>query len=524
MNLKTFARRALVVVAVTTSLAAAGNAHADNSAVVPAPRSGSVLATAAAPTAPRSPTATPRNTAVKLAWLTPSSNGGAKINKYRVQRATSAKGPWKTIATPTVRRYRVTGLTNGKRYYFRIAAHNAAGWSTPSKVISAVPRTVPTAPRSPTATPGNTTVKLSWLRPSSNGGAKINKYRVQRATSKSGPWKTIATPTTRYHTASGLTNGKRYYFRIRAHNSVGWSKPSTAVKAVPHTVPNAPLSLVATPGNSSVKLNWDPPAWSGGAKVNKYMVQHAALGSWHNLTSTTELTYTATQLYNGSPYDFRVLAHNPAGWGTPSLPVQAVPFTNPAAPLKLTATSGKDWINLTWNPPLGDGGRPIDSYLVYRATSLDGTYSYVKYTQNLSYLETPLAAGTAYYYKVFACNPAGCGPSSNVVSANVPTLPSKPACGATQLYGPGSDWVRVQLTPPADNGGAPILDYKVHIDYDKVYATAQPAGNATTFDIYMPYDISGQPYNGHYSYNVFCAARNAAGVGPEHGSNFWMEP
>jgi predicted phage tail protein len=160
MNLKNFARRALVVLAVTTPLAA-GHAQADNSAVVHAPRSHNVLATVAAPTAPRSPTATPRNAKVRLAWLAPTSNGGAAINKYRVQRAASATGPWKTIAKPTVRRYRAGGLANGKRYYFRVAAHNAAGWSTPSKVVSAVPRTVPTAPVSPVATPGNTSAKLA---------------------------------------------------------------------------------------------------------------------------------------------------------------------------------------------------------------------------------------------------------------------------------------------------------------------------------------------------------------------------
>jgi LPXTG-motif cell wall-anchored protein len=71
MNLKNLARRALAVVAVTTTLAAAGNARADNIVTTPSQNTDTVLATAVVATAPRSPTATPGNTTVKLVWLEP---------------------------------------------------------------------------------------------------------------------------------------------------------------------------------------------------------------------------------------------------------------------------------------------------------------------------------------------------------------------------------------------------------------------------------------------------------------------
>jgi predicted phage tail protein len=514
----THAETAPTITPVTVLAAPAATAAAD------APTPSGTLAAVTAPTAPRSLTATPRNAKVKLTWLAPASNGGAAINKYRVQRA-RAGGAWKTIAYPTTRRYTATGLTNGIKYSFRVRAHNTAGWSKPSTVVKAVPRTVPTVPRSPTATPANTTVKLAWLAPKSSGGAAINKYAVQRSVSTGGPWKSVAYPTTRSHTAKGLTNGTTYYFRIRAHNAAGWSKPSTVVTAVPRTVPSAPQSLVATAGENTVTLSWKPPLNTGGAKID-YTVQMPNFGAWTDIASTTALTYTATQLYNGTPYDFRIVAHNAAGFGAPSTAVKAVPFTTPAAPMKLAATSGKDWINLTWNPPLGDGGRPVQNYLIYRSPSLNGPYSFIKYTQNLSHLETPLAPGTAYYYKVYACNVAGCGPQSNIASANVPTLPSQPAtCQATQLYGPGSDWVRVEWTPPVNNGGAPVLDYKIRISSNSiVYATAQPLGNQTSVDIYMPHDIGPGPFNGYYPYYVTVGARNAAGAGPECGFNLSMYP
>jgi predicted phage tail protein len=539
VNLTNHLRRSVVAAAVATTVigGVAGTTHADTAptmtpvTVLTAPADASTpsgtLAALTAPTAPRSLTATARNAQVKLAWLAPASNGGATINKYRVQRA-RAGGPWKTIAYPTTRHYTATGLTNGIKYYFRVVAHNAAGWGPSSTAVKAIPRTVPTVPRSPTAKPGNTTVKLAWLAPSSNGGAAINKYAVQRSMSTGGPWKTVAYPTTRSHTAKGLTNGTKYYVRIRAHNTAGWSKPSTVVTAVPYTVPSAPLSPVATPGNSTVTLTWLAPSSDGGAAID-YTVQTPNSGVWTDIASTTGLTYTATNLWNGTPYTFRVVAHNTAGFGAPSTAVQAVPFTSPAAPLNLTATSGKDWINLTWNPPLGDGGRPVQGYWIYRATNLNGPYGQIKYTQNRSYLEPGLAPGTAHYYKVYACNVAGCGPQSNIVSANVPTLPSQPAsCHATQLYGKGSDWVHVEWTPPSNSGGAPILNYSIRVtDFGiqaTVYKTTQPAGNATATDISMPADTGASEQSGKYYYSVWVEAKNAAGVGPSCADSLVMEP
>jgi hypothetical protein len=49
-------------------------------------------------------------------------------------------------------------------------------------------RTVPSAPRSPTATPRPRAVRLTWTAPRSSGGAAVTDYVVQRATRRAGPW------------------------------------------------------------------------------------------------------------------------------------------------------------------------------------------------------------------------------------------------------------------------------------------------------------------------------------------------
>jgi predicted phage tail protein len=457
-----------------------------------------------APTAPRAPVATPANTRVKLTWRRPSSNGGATIDKYVVRRATSKSGPWTKIAYPTSRSYMAIGLTNGTRYYFRIRAHNRAGWGPSSTAVDAVPRKVPTAPRSPVATPGNGSVKLTWRRPSSNGGATINKYRVRRATSSTGPWTNIAYPKTRSHTAIGLTGGTRYYFRIAAHNAAGWSPPSTVVNAVPLPQPSAPRSPTVTPGNESAPLTWLAPSSTGGSPIDKYAVQQApsAGGPWTTISEPTTLNYTATALTNGTPYYFQVAAHNAAGWGPYSTVVTSIPMTVPTAPQTPSAQGGDASVTLAWLAPSNTGGATVDRYEVQQATSGGGPWATIAEPTTLGHSATGLSNGTSYFFQVRAHNAAGWGPYSTVASAipmTVPSAPYKPQATA----GDGS----VQLTwgSPPSNGGSAIDGYKV------TRATNWWAGPWTTYPAgkALSYNFTGLANGTTYFFRVW--AHNAAG-------------
>jgi predicted phage tail protein len=416
MNPKNWARRAVVSVAVATILGAAGSAEAGTVVPTQAPRSATLSLTATVATAPRSPVARPRAAAISLAWRAPSRRGGARVDKYRVQRATSATGPWRTVATPTVRRYRVTGLRNGTRYYLRVAAHNSAGWSRPSRIVNAVPRTVPVAPMSPTAVPGNTTVKLAWLAPGDNGGAAVDAYRVQRAASATGPWTTIATPTTRSHTVVGLTNGTRYYFRVAAHNPAGWGPPSTVVNASPRTVPSAPLAPWAGRANAAVGLVWSAPSGTGGAAVDKYEVQQAlsANGPWASVGTTGELSYVVNDLINGIRFHYRIRAHNPAGWGPFSSVVSAVPITVPTEPLNCSANQwlATDTFLAGWQTPSSNGGAPIEWYRfeLWQNGVLQHYWVVPPIAGYQQALSRQLPADGGYEARVAALNAAGQGP------------------------------------------------------------------------------------------------------------------
>jgi hypothetical protein len=77
-----------------------------------------------------------------LTWIAPARNGGARISDYVIKRSTSRRGPWRTVPdrVSTARRFTVTGLTNGTRYFFRVAARNAAGRGAASVTVSTTPR------------------------------------------------------------------------------------------------------------------------------------------------------------------------------------------------------------------------------------------------------------------------------------------------------------------------------------------------------------------------------------------------
>ena len=61
------------------------------------------------------------------------------------------------------------------------------------------------------------------------------------------------------HTVTGLTNGTRYTFKVRAENDIDPGPASNEAVATPVTVPSTPQSFTATAGNGKVRLDWSAP-------------------------------------------------------------------------------------------------------------------------------------------------------------------------------------------------------------------------------------------------------------------------
>ncbi len=100
---------------------------------------------------------------------------------------------------------------------------------------------VPSVPNIGPTTAGDTLAIVNWTAPASNGGAVITGYRVQVATSESGVYAdaegdcaftSAGISTAVICTATGLTNGTEYFFKVAAINSVGMGSYSSASSGV----------------------------------------------------------------------------------------------------------------------------------------------------------------------------------------------------------------------------------------------------------------------------------------------------
>jgi len=89
---------------------------------------------ATAPGAPLSPTGTPGNTVATIAFLPPSSDGGAPVSGYTASCTTGG-----IAATGTTSPLTVTNLTNGVGYTCSVTASNAIGTGPASATVSVTP-------------------------------------------------------------------------------------------------------------------------------------------------------------------------------------------------------------------------------------------------------------------------------------------------------------------------------------------------------------------------------------------------
>ena len=131
--------------------------------------------------------------------------------KYEVYRATSKSGTYKLIKTTTSTSFTNTSATAGKTYYYKVKAI-ASSSSANSAYSEVVSRTCDLARP-------EITVKLSSKGNPSLSWDKVDgavKYEVYRATSKSGTYKLIKTTTSTIFTNTSVTEGKTYYYKVKA--------------------------------------------------------------------------------------------------------------------------------------------------------------------------------------------------------------------------------------------------------------------------------------------------------------------
>ena len=301
-----------------------------------------------------------------LSWSAPASNGGAAISDYLVEYNSGSGWTTFTRSASTATTVRVTGLTNGTSYSFRVSAINSAGTSTPSTTSASVLiATVPGAPTSLTTTAGNSRVDLAWSAPASNGGAVISDYLVEYNSGSGWTTFTRSSSTATSVRVTGLTNGTSYSFRVSAVNEVGTGTTSTATSSVlVATAPGSPTSLSGTGGVDFVDLTWSAPSSNGGSPITDYVVEYSTGGSWTTYvrTASTATSVRVPSLTTGTNYTFRVSAKNLFGTSDPVSTFSSVLVAGaPSSPELATTLAGNGGAEIIFIPP-ADNGSTISGY------------------------------------------------------------------------------------------------------------------------------------------------------------------
>jgi len=207
----------------------------------------------------------------------------------------------------------VSGLTAGKTYYYRLRTLSSAGTSGNSNVISVA--TVPLASTAKAATSVTTTsFTANW---SSVSGA--TSYRLDVSTNSTFSsfltgYQNLSLGNVISRSVSGLTAGKTYFYRVRAHDSGGTSVNSNVISVA--TVPLAPTAKAATSvTTTSFTANWSSVsgATSYRLDVSTSSTFSSYLTGYQNLSLGNVTSRSVTGLITKTTYFYRVRAHDSGG-------------------------------------------------------------------------------------------------------------------------------------------------------------------------------------------------------------------
>jgi hypothetical protein len=287
-----------------------------------------------APTVPGAPTitaATAGRHSVTVTFTAPTSDGGARIVGYRVACTSSDGGASRSHSAPASP-IRVNGLTAAKTYVCDVEARNRAGFGAPSSqsspvviVAGASPPTVPGAPTITAATPGVASVSVAFSQPTSDGGAKIHRYRLSCTSSDGGASRKKTQ--TKSPIRLRLTASKTYTCDVEAGNRVGFGAPSALsasfVTLAPPvvTVPGAPTITTAVAGKRNVTVGFSVPAVDGGAAILGYKATCTSSdGGATRSRARRHSQIRVLALTAGKTYTCTVAARNRKGFGPASAP------------------------------------------------------------------------------------------------------------------------------------------------------------------------------------------------------------
>ena len=257
--------------------------------------------------------------AIHLTWKGPADTGGATSLSYDLRRGITmdALEPYATLVDQE--EYTDTSIVPGATYYYQVLVSNELGSGPPSEVISVRVLTAPGVVGGLEARSGNGYVELTWTAPGDDGGTDVTGYIVLRGTDELDLGEIVRLGPVLSFNDTGLVNGVRLYYAVRAVNRIGTGPAPDAVNATPLGLPGLPSQLLFEVSDGSVLLSWGPPVGQGAAPLTGYVVLRGeAPGAMSVIAELGPVTdYTDTEAVRGRTYYYSVAARNAVGQGPP---------------------------------------------------------------------------------------------------------------------------------------------------------------------------------------------------------------
>ena len=224
----------------------------------------------------------------------PEEDGGARVISYLVR---SSPGDITATFTPDrIKAAKITGLTPGNSYTFKVVAINSKGASLSSSASSPeLAPTVPSIPRiSKVVATGANSAQLTFIAPTNNGGSPVISYT---ATSTPG-----GLQTTVYQSSGGtinisnLAHSTPYTFTLTAKNAAGSSQTSPISTSITTAAPPPSPESISVAPSAPRDTTISAPAIAG--------VTAPVTGATPVTTTTAGTGYTGTVSWSGSPSTF----------------------------------------------------------------------------------------------------------------------------------------------------------------------------------------------------------------------------
>ncbi|APJ03782.1 beta strand repeat-containing protein [Silvanigrella aquatica] len=422
---------------VIQSVTSAGNSGNSSEISVTPINSFSVLTNSASPTQ------------ISLTW-----SAATGATNYTVKQSTTLGGSSNgtsvasctSIATTSCT---ITSLTNNTTYYYTVFANNTGVSSTASNSTSEIANT-PFASPFTNILAGTSQVNLNWTAVTNATNYTIY---VSSTSGNAVAGNTIATGcnsvTGLTCTATGLTNGTKYYFALVANLSSGGTFTSGEVFATPIGIFD--ISSLTALSSSSAQVSW-----STALGATQYNVKYGISSNSYTFTNGPFSSSPATisGLSAGTTYYVRMTAENGQGSVTSNSEYSVTTKTSPPTNLSASAASSS-LVDITWNASPGNAlitynvSRSVVSgsdYLPINTGTCSSAISSPTFTCN----DTSVLPGVKYYYVVTA---AIAGMTTlNSIEANVVT----PTTSPTNLSAGSSGATTASLSWAASPGSEPI--------------------------------------------------------------------